>query len=183
LASNETIDLESRSNFYSQAAEEYKKYDEKKSAAMKGKVQEMQEKIGALNKDIDSALQEADRLAGEGDWKAAVQKLDNALADFNKIGQKRGNREVELEGKKSGYKSAIDLAEKIKREKDIKQLDSYKTKISAELNGHKKLEFLLLQRRYELKEEGLRKTVDSVKNPGMLSGWGISSEEKQEKKE
>ncbi|MDR2645074.1 MAG: hypothetical protein LBB44_03735, partial [Endomicrobium sp.] len=130
LAGNEATDLKSRKKFYNQAAEEYKKWNEEKSTDMANEVKKMQERINTLEKAIDNAIQEADTLAGKGDWKAAVQKLDSALVDFNKIGQKEGNRKLVLQSEKRKYNDAIDLAKNIEIAKDIKELEKYNSQIS-----------------------------------------------------
>lgn len=161
--------LESKLNFYSQAEQEYKKYDSQKSSAMRAKVEEVQREISELNTKIGTAQQEADRLAREGKWSDAEQEIAKALSDFDKIGlQKFSKDRIELDTKKSEYRIAIDLAEKINKEKDIRKLDNLKEQIKAELTGHEKLEFLVLKRRYELKEEGLKERLTNLQNP---DGW------------
>jgi hypothetical protein len=75
----------------------------------------------------------------------------------------------------------MDLAEKIKKEKDITKLGNFETQISAKLKGHEKLEFLVLKRGYELREEGLRGRLSNLENPGRLKS--IIDRRSQEEKD
>jgi hypothetical protein len=73
------------------------------------------------------------------------------------------------------------LAKNIEIAKDIKELEKYNSQISPELNGHKNLEFLVLKRRYELKEEILKKRLTNLQNPRIWEKVGNFRKSQEEK--
>lgn len=148
---------------------------------MRAKVEEVEREISDLTTEIGTAQQEADRLASEGKWSDAEQEIEKALSDFAKIGlQKISDVGIELYTKKSEYRTAIDLAKNIEKEEDIRKLDDLKKQIKAELTGHEKLEFLVLKRRYELKEKGLEERLTNLQNPSI---WERASNFRKSQKE
>ncbi|MDR1433860.1 hypothetical protein, partial [Candidatus Endomicrobiellum devescovinae] len=172
--------LEERKSFYIQAAEEYSHYgNTQKQNEMLTKKKATQSEIEILMDGISSTQPEADRLAGEGKYEDAIQKLDNALADAKKIGQSISDI-VGLEVKRENYKAAKDLAEQIRNAKDLKALGTFSNRINAGLNGHENLKFLVLKREYELKRDELDKRVTALKNPGIR---GLLNRNSQEEKD
>jgi hypothetical protein len=141
-ANSASTNLEEKKTFYSQAAEEYGHCGSRKQYEMLSKAGETQQKIETLRSHISLTQTEVDRIAGQGNYEDAVQKLNSALVAAKKIGESELLNILEI--KRSNYSRAIDLAKQIKTAKDLKTLDTFSSQINIELTGHEKLKFLAL---------------------------------------
>jgi hypothetical protein len=178
---NTSTNLKQKQTFYEQAAEEYSHYNTLKEREMQTKVIETAKQINKLRSGISTTLTEVATVAGQGNYEAAVEKLNSAIADAKNIGEQ--STIADLESKRENYRAAKDLAENIKTAKDLKTLSTFNSQINIELNGYKRLKFLVLKREYELKRDELNKRLTALKNPGSfarLKNIRKSQEEKDE---